>query len=773
MNKTSVGIVATELFRRNVLSVAVVLAGAGALMTLIASPASAQPRLTSGQVEEMIVTAQKVEESAQAVPIAITAISGVALDELGLKNAEQLGAQVPGLITTSYSGGGTVSVFSVRGVSQNDFAEHQEGPVAIYVDGVYIPSTSAAGAAMFDMKRVEVLKGPQGTLFGRNATGGLIHMIGNKPTEEAEGFADLTVGHYDQVTFEGAYGGPITKDLLGRVSVLTDRADGYFKNLNPDGQDGRARENYNARAALRYLPSDSATFDFVARYAKSPTNPDGVYDARPSDGTTRGTPSSAWSFLNLADDSEPNEGYILHMGQLGKESYSFEMTGEIEFGAFTITAITAYGNNQKQYAETESNEGILPDVSGLPAAIPQYVYSTEIDQNQFSQELRINGDMDRFRYQAGFYYLNIDGTYNITSDFPFFGGRAVVDYGMETESWSVFGQMEYDLTESLTAVVGARYVTDKKDYANNSKCANLRPSGNNLSGFPTCSFFTSGDPANPFILDWPGTYEDSIDDDLTAFTFKLNYQTSEDVLLYAGYSRGVKAGGFSAPLDGFIYVSDLEFEPEVLDSYEAGIKSSFWDNRAQLNASLFYYDYEDYQAFVYNGISSRIDNAKAEMTGGELELVLTPAEGWYFSAGVAVLDSEVSEVGGLNGNSATYFPEQDMPLAPELTYNMVLKKSWELSNGGYVDLQWDGNYVDDQEFSANGTPTTKIDSYELWNTRLTYGAPDSKWKVSAFLKNVFDEEYQIYAFDLSRSFGVSLEVYGPPRWWGAEVRYNF
>ncbi|TXS91852.1 TonB-dependent receptor [Parahaliea maris] len=751
---------------RKDVKIAMLLGSSSAMLAFQPGSASAQ-QLTSGQIEEVVVTAQKREENVQDVPIAITALSGQALDELGLDNAEQLGAQVPGLVATSFSGGGTVSLFSIRGVSQNDFGDHQEGPVAVYADGVYIPSTSAAGATMYDLARVEVLKGPQGTLFGRNATGGLIQLISNKPTEVTEGYVDLTVGSYNQFTVEGALSGALTDTLLGRISVFSDNADGYFKNPLT-GNDGRERESHNARVQLRWMPSDRATIDFVGRYTDNPRQIQHAYDARPSTGAARGDAEFDW-FGNPDQGSEPNKQSIAADGYLGKRADSYELTAAFDVGeTATITSISAYGNVQKEYREVDGS-------AGWEGRISQYTLSSTVDQDQFSQELRLNASTDKLRFQTGVYYLLIDGDFSIDTDFPAFAGRALVDASQKTESWSVFGQLEYDITSSLTAIVGARWVTDEKEYSNDTRCAapSINLTGEVLGEFyDDCVLYSSFDPADPLIVDFPGAFKDDRDDTMDTYTAKLNYQMTEDVLIYGGYSRGAKAGGYNIAGDGFTYLDELTFDPEELDAWELGVKSKFWDSKAQLNVAAFYYDYSNYQAFTFAGVTNLVENAQAEAQGGEIELVLTPSDGWYFSAGLAFLDTELSDVAASRDGSATY-PSQDMVLSPNLSANWIAKKAWTFGNGGSLDIQVDGNYVDEQEYSANATGVTQGDAYTLWNARLAYYSSNDAWEASVYVRNLTDETYHAYAFDFVSFSGLAAEVFGPPRWYGAQVRYRF
>jgi iron complex outermembrane receptor protein len=724
---------------------------------LVGSPALAQDEKEESTsifgTDVIIVTAQKREQNAQDVPIAITAIGGAQVEALGYVNAEEISVQVPGLIATSYSGGGTVSLFSVRGIGQNDFAEHQEAPVAIYNDGVYVANTSAAGIQLFDIDRLEILKGPQGTLFGRNATGGLVHAISARPTDFVEGYVSLTVGSYNQISAEGAISGPITDNLLGRVSFLSDNADGYFKDLS-GGEDSRARNNQSVRAQLEWSPTPNTTFSLLARYNHTPRTPNGVYDMRPSDGVNVG--GGLVDFLGVPDEAPgANEGFIDYPGYLGKESQSYEFTSEIDLDSgLTITSITSYGEVEKEYFESDTTSG--------PGGA--FIFNTAHETQQFSQELRLNGDTDRLKYQLGVYFLDLHGDYFTDDEFSHFGGRVLNNYSLGTESWSVFGELEYELTNNLSVIAGARWVSDKKDYTINSECVSPRV---NTTGEADCFFWSSGDPAAPIISEIGAPVTQSRSDDLYALNFKLNLDVTEDLMLYAGYSRGVKGGGFNAPVDGFLTANELSFDPEVLNSYEAGFKSNLFGNTVILNGSAFYYDYQDYQGFVFEGLTTQVVNLPAEVYGGELELAVSPGDGWYLSLGVSALDATVED-----SAATAVFEGPNMITAPELSINTLLRKEWDFENGTFA-AQFDGGYVSEQEFNTNNSALSTTPGYSLWNGRLTYSSSSDGWEVSLFAKNIFNKEYQTYRFDLTGFAGQVLYLYGPPRWFGGEVKYSF
>jgi iron complex outermembrane recepter protein len=740
--------------------VAILRGGAGVGLLSAAFLLCAGVRTEAQELEEIIVVAQKREQNLQDVPISIAAFSGETVQSLGWLDAEDIAGQTPGLIATSFSGDSTVSIFSIRGVAQNDFADHQEAPVAVYVDGAYVGFTGAAGVQLFDIERVEVLRGPQGTLFGRNATGGLVHLISKRPTESTEAYLDVTVGEFSQMRLEGAVSGSLTDTLRGRLSILSDQADGYFK--NNVGKDARDRDFLNVRAQLEFLPSDQ--FDGLLSLRSNQTNKTvgGAYDFRTSLVELGDIPTD----FQGTPDSTPgvNDGDLNPLGFNDKEATGATLTLRFRPGDLELVSITDYGEFEKSYGE---------DSDGNISRTLEYI--AEQDATQFSQEIRIGGEGARYQWLAGAYYLDLDGDYFTDLNAPTFGGAAIQNYSLETRSWSLFGQFEYELTPATRLTAGVRWINDEKDYALLSVCqpADTLPPGEVfLPGFPPndCALFTSGDPANPLVIE-AGQINLSRDDSDFAGVLGLSHQLNPDVMMYASLDRGMKGGGYTAPLDGFLTVPEIVYEPEILNSLEVGIKSTFADGRARLNAAAFVYDYEDYQGYVFQGLTSQVRNFDAEIHGGELELELAPAEGLFASLGVSVLDATVKDVELASGGAA----DQQMITAPDLSLNLLARKTWDVSQGGSISLQVDGRYVDEQQYNTTNSALTLGGDYSVWNASLGYShsGPDSEWSASVFVNNVFDEVYSTYRFDLSAFFGYSLIVHAPPRWIGARFRYSW
>lgn len=712
------------------------------------------------ELEEIIVIAQKREQNLQDVPISVAAFSGETIRSLGWLDAEDVASQTPGLIGTSFSGDSTVSIFSIRGVAQNDFADHQEAPVAVYVDGAYVGFTGAAGVQLFDVERVEVLRGPQGTLFGRNATGGLVHLISKKPTENTEAYMDVTVGDFNQLRLEGALSGSLSDTLRARLSILSDRADGYFE--NDAGKDARDRDFLNVRAQFEFLPSENFEGLLALRSNQTRDTVGGAYDFRTSLVELGDIPTD----FQGSPDSTPgaNDGELNPLGSNDKDATGATLTLRYHTDSLEVVSITDYGEFEKSYEE---------DSDGNISRTLEYV--AEQDATQFSQEFRLGGEGGRYRWLAGAYYLDLDGDYFTDLNAPTFGGAAIQNYSLETRSWSIFGHLEVDLTSATKLTAGLRWINDEKDYALLSVCqpADTLPPGEVfLPGFPPndCSAFTSGDPANPLVIE-AGQINLSRDDSDFAGVLSLSHQLSPDVMIYASLDRGMKGGGFTAPLDGFLTVPEIVFEPEILTSFEVGIKSTFAGGKARLNAAAFVYDYEDYQAYVFQGLTSQVRNQDAEIQGGEIELELVPVEGFLAAIGVSVLDATVKDV----ELSPGVFADQTMITAPDLTLNLLARKTWDVSQSGRISLQVDGRYVDEQQYNTTNSNLTLGDDYTVWNASLGYAqsGANSEWDVSLFANNVFDEVYSTYRFDLSAFFGYSLIVHAPPRWIGARFRYSW
>jgi len=706
-------------------------------------------------LEEIVVTATKREQSLQDVGIAITAFTGDQMEALGFSNAQQVTNMAPGVQTVQPNGEANYAL-AMRGVGSSDFTTNVESPVALYVDEVYISQMSGSGFMLFDMARVELLRGPQGTLFGRNATGGLAHFITNRPTQEGNGYAKLTVGEYSQVRFEGAVGGGIGENSAVRVSASYHQNDGYI--TNRIGEKLNNADDLAVRLQWLYEPSDN--FDFLLNARMSEQDIDtGFFKYVSSQLPGELTPDDPNPVLGgYTDNTGDNfSGEYDDPGYNDLSTAGLTATFNWGIGDATLTSITDFSNVERQYIE---------DSDASPISFFNFYLTT--DAEQISQELRLAGDRGEMTWVAGLYYLDLDindSNGAITDPFvgpaPTPGAEAGLNnpYRSELQSISAFGQVEFPISDSLRLVLGGRVINDEKDFQYTIEAVEfLQP---DIRDFNADSNLNS--------LGVIATYTGSRSDTDFAGRVQLDWSLSDDTLVYFSWNRGVKGGGYNAPifpLVGLPYDDDsMSFDPEQLDALEVGFKMTMMDGRARFNGAAYYYDYKDYQAFNIIGVDTLTFNADAESTGFELEYQVSPSERWDILLGAAYNDVEVSLPGGVKASTVQ---------APKWNFNGLVRYEWPMSSGRLA-LQADAVYRSEHFFALSGLPNQTEDGYTLANVTATYTAESEAWSVSAFVHNITDEEYLVQTFDLSTDavFGMTEQYYGRPQWWGVSFRYDW
>lgn len=715
-------------------------------------------------LEEIVVTAQKREQSLQDVGLSVTAFSGERIRELGYTATTEISQQTPGLNIIQFHPSNTT--VNIRGVSQNDFADHYEPPVAVFVDNAYVSAVGGAHAQLFDIERVEVLRGPQGTLFGRNATGGLLQYISAAPTEELEGYGRFTLGNYATSRVEGAVSGAIGETVQARLSGAVHRSDGLLE--NDDGADLRDTDARALRLQLAFQPSDA----FAARLKFHAAEDDSGGNAYQHDATFQNALGlgeripDGEDFYYTGPGADFN-GYRDADGDNFRGRYDetgfFErsvsgVTAELTWNlgdTLSLTSISDVLSIDKSYRE---------DVDSSP--YPYFAFQTEQDFRQFSQELRLTRAADRSHWQAGLYILDIDDEVSSAYDLDYlpFGVGAgdfgeVVEAGFQdstvgTASWAAFVQGEYSLTETLTGVLGLRYTEDERTLD-----------------------FVGGSRVPAWAVDLTDTVTDTLDFDNVSYKAQLDWYPAEQTLVYAGVTQAHKAGSFRTPvgadLEAFTPPMPTRHDEEVLRSVELGIKTTFAGGRARLNASAFHYQYDDYQAFVVDptvGFIADVDiiNVDATASGAELELLAAPAEGLDLVFGVAWIDSEVRDVGYPDGETVR---DSVLPYAPEFSINGLVRYEFGLG-AGTAALQADFNFSDGFCFSVLCAPLDREESYVVSNLRAEYAFPGDRWSIAAYVTNVSGEEYRIYSLDLS-GLGLANDAYAPPRMFGLTAIVDF
>ncbi|MEM1089731.1 MAG: TonB-dependent receptor [Pseudomonadota bacterium] len=785
-------------------------------------------------LEEVVVTAQKREQSLQDVGIAITAFSGAQLEALGVEESFDVALFSPGVhISGNLAGQNTQ--FTIRGVTQNDFNDIVEAPNAVYLDDGYIAVAQAQTFAVFDVDRVEILKGPQGTLFGRNATGGLVHYLSRKPSfDENSGFLDVTYGQFDsnadadQIRVEGAVGGPLSDRVAGRAAFMYNDIGGYLNNLYPLGAPGGGpgaaspgpgagadlgdNETIALRGTLDFQISDKLLFRVSANYADSDVAT-GPYQSK----STIGVLDANGELVNVID-TPPNETRLTIFGDMdggadaidgdqflpgggiglpGRPVPGGDFFGYLDPDGDDFDTSSDFAFQNQGFTETwginarfeyEMDNGMLLtsitdfkdyekllfiDVDSAP--VNQLANYAGVDSSSFTQEIRLNWETDRTRWVAGFYYLNIDSmsdnglkapANSIAGSPPF----APVDIGvvadLETDSYSLFGQVEYDFTDRLTGIFGLRAIQEEKDFSTG------------IGVFLSQGNFTvnQGDfLPNAFGAGSPFFFNDSISDTLWAGKAQLDFRVNDDLLLYGGINRGVKAASYNAPLLGAFLGSGgneaLPYAEEELTAYEAGFKATFGDGRSRLNGTVFYYDYTDYQAFLFVGVGGVVINADADNIGAELEFVTSPAEGWDLLLSVSAFDATVEDVLLRNGSP---LPPRDVDptYAPEFQATALARYEWE-ALGGMMHVRGDVSYSDEFFYNLRNFDADKFDSYTLVNAALGWTNAEGSLSVTLDVNNLTDERIGIQGFDLATLCGCNEVAYQPPRFVGLSARWSF
>ena len=723
---------------------------------LSATSAAAQDRI----LDEIVVTAQKKTENSQDVPISISAYSGEALESLGVEGTADLGQLVPGLEISSSSGTGSQLIVTLRGVGLNDFNTNNSGPVGIYSDEVYISSPILTAFQFFDTERVEVLKGPQGTLYGRNTTGGAIKFVSNKPTEEFEFSARGAYSTFNTTSLEAALSGPISDKIRGRVAIAKDDSDGYLRNLS-GRRDENGRDTLYWRGMLDFDVSDTISLR---------ANIHGAQDRSPAFKTTHlGTGPARSDALGYVGPTDPREGNYNRTENVNVDSLGGYLEANINFGNITLTSVTAYDEADSLYPE---------ETDSSPLQLIEIDYGVESET--ITQELRIQRDGERFDWLLGGYYLDETLTQNQTVDLfralrPLTGGffddgsgtggapvlfaRSLND--QETQTFAVFGQVDYDLTEKFTLSVGARYTDERREFTATAALEELD---------------TFGVPSVPLY----GFPDLELSEDAFSWRVGADYQAADNVLLYANASRGFKSGGFNG---GFLSLDPAEaqaqtepYEAEYLTAFEAGIKSDLLDNRLRLNASVFLSDFEDLQVLTLlnRGPGSTplqvLDNASdAKVLGAEFDAVFYPTENLLLNLTASFLDSELQNfqsAGGANlsGNRLAKTPSQ--------SFTGLARYDHDLGDLGSVYVQGSLAYKSKIFFSPENNPLTSQGAYSLVNARLGYEAENGKWGAAVFANNLSNEAYLFNSTNLS-DFGIVTQYYGAPRSYGVELTVDF
>ena len=820
-----------------------------------------------GGLEEIVVVAQKREQNIQDVPSAVTAFSAEQMRAQGIMETTDLMGTIPNVqVTSAY--GRTQPNFSIRGISvANEFSAATASPVGVYVDEVYQSFRASHGQQLFDLAGIEVLRGPQGTLYGRNTTGGAVNIITVKPTleEEFTGFISGRVGNFDTTEITGAFETTLIPGKLGiRLSGTTVSSEGYVTN-SLTGDDHPETASDALRAIALWRPTDRTEITAKVYWAENdprqdiafgvgyleggtngagvPLNPDpgdeniasdtaGTYftDSQGVALTVEHTINDAWSFTGIfaydegeyelspfeCDGSATDVCAIRYFSD--SESYNIDLRFNYESERLSFIGGIYNGEDEIFTANEPDFFGFLQPLlsgAGLPdtyfnpaiavgnslGTVPLFAVDPTLDPTDPANCAPVTTDPNGFFDARSLIAFNTDVALTNSA-----GGTAVQsacaaagappfanidvsqEFTLSRPSTAIYGEAAYDVTEAFTLTLGLRYTWDDVEYKDAVSLIN------NLGGTPVAALVpyiydpdsvAAGTPLD--IRSVPRVNQSESTDELTG-RLVADYRFTDDIMAYASYSRGYRAGTYNAL--AYQDISQVYFvEPEEVDAWEIGFKSRLLDNTVQLNGSAFYYDYKGQQIAQIVGATSFLRSADGDVYGVELEGDWQPTDALRFSASFGYLDTEYSdqqlEAGGTNigGN--------EFPNAPEYTGTVSAQwRAWQGELGEltlFAEARYMGEYWFDPFNDYNQSPcdqpgpgaatllaspelACQNDSYWLYNARASFET--ERFSIAAYVQNLADEEYYTYGLNLN-AFYQDYLVRGQPRTYGAEVRYRF
>ena len=745
------------------------------MSTLVHSAVVALLLAQTAQLEEVVVTAQKRAENLQDTPIAISAVTGDALERLNIDDIGAIAAANPSLV---YSEAGGEAQLYIRGIGSNIFNIGADQSVATHIDGVYTGRANMGLTQFLDIDRVEILRGPQGTLYGRNATGGAINILSRAPTDAFEGYVSGLVGSFDRVDLRGAVSGPITENLSARLAVRRLKDDGYTEDLDPRGGDKVDDNDLTAlRGSLRWK-SDALTATVIAEHSEFENGNTSIF---PIDNT------------GLAESLGAKPNRDIHKTYNNTPSYHEWETGGVT--GILDWAVTDTTNLNLTVGYRDWDSDFLFNTDGTEIEITRTTLSYESEQ--LSAELRLSGEQGWGRWLVGAYWFDEDK----------YGALGLVRAGFTPpavlvprsfifradgtgEATALFGQVDFKLADAWTLSAGLRYSDEKKgDFLRQST---LLPD-NELLGLFTPNPIPDATPAN--------TRRVSRSWDAWTPRVGLEFRPSDDRLYYLTYSEGFKSGGFND-----LSVVNPPFDPEFVDSIELGAKTEWLDGRLRANASAFYYDYTDLQVSVFASVGSitttfTTNAAEATVKGVELDFVAKPTESLDIAASLAFLDATYDRFVTPYGSCTAANVALDarctgrvglprlidaagnrLTNAPEFKGSVSATYRFDLASGGAISLQGAAHHQGRVYFVPANTAVMSQSSYTLVDARIGYESASGGLAVGAFVKNLTDEDYfhNIVQFTSTSdarkdvfAIGNALGYPSPGRQWGVEVTYRF
>jgi len=770
--------------RRKLCHHALLLAGCAAI-AMLAAPAHAQDEAPGTRASEaasegeILVTARRLEERLIDVPLSVTAFSQDDVQRLQAVDLSGLQASAPNLNLVQGRGSAASANIFIRGLGQPDALQTFDPAVGIYLDGVYLSRIQGALLGLFDIERIEVLRGPQGTLYGKNTTGGAISIVTRKPDlADIKAAGSALFGSYDQVLLNGYVSVPLVTDRVAlSIAGQWDKRDGLVT-------DPRTNRRYNDR--------DSLTFRSILRVRATDRLEllaSGDYN-RQRNALTLGYPTAPLlqtDFVTGPRQLVPAQPYGQYAfrastsftGDEGQRlnHWGINLTANWELtDTITLTSITSWRQlDPDLFIDIDASEAELGDVF------------VGIDQRQFSQELQLKWETDRFRGVFGLFYLNenvashqeayADDLFAVLG-FPITFLR-LIDDEQNTKSYAAFGQMTYHLTDRLSLTAGVRYTKEDRRYDRFTTTVSTSPALNGL------------DFRFPGSLPAPLNRDNSAEFEAWTPSFTLAYKPSADSQIYVSAARGFKSGGFNGRANSLADLTRVvdgtpqlvtTFDPETVWTYEGGAKASFANGRVYLAGSVFYSDFRNFQARVGGGavgVFPVLNAGQLSIWGVELEAAIRPTRAWTIRSGFGYLDAQYDEFNdgrrppafscNPTGQQITCEPA----FAPPISFNLASDYRIDLGGAGTLTLGADARFVDRHFLSVDNRPGLVEDGYWLVNAFARFDDPSRRWYVQGGVKNLFNALYRTDGQEFSSVGNIQTVYFGDPRTWNVMIGFNF
>ena len=726
------------------------------IISVFTLPPAARGEDDTAQIESITVTARRLPQSEQDIGTTIFALDEQRIEALRIEQPIDIGNYVPN-VNIKNTLGNTNPVITIRGISLNDFVANNDQSAGVYLDEVFMASPAMMSFQVFDVERAEVLLGPQGTLYGRNTTAGAINFISNKPSQDFYTELELGYGNFGRISADAVVNGGITNTLSGRFAMTGDWSDdGHFNNTLTGNEYGEL-SRWAARGQLAWSPDYDKEFLFNIHGGHDGSDAltnwiaIGILDlslpgvcAPAIAGDREQTLAQCTDLLGFQDnDGDPFTGAWNLEPRNDTEQYGAVFTADLYYGDSTLTAITAYEAFDRKLQE---------EADGSPAVGLHIDYKNFIEQ--FSQEVRWSSVSEKLNWIAGG-FLHVDERVSAPSQRinlrDWFNDVLFVEWDQDTRSAAVFGHVEWPFKNTWRLVGGARYTWEEKEIFSSSR---------NTVPFGGVSRLTGSNV--PVRISRDSRFSNT---ELTGDA-GVEYFPINNLLAYFKFSKGFKSGGFTGLLVG----SQEELDPydeEELFAYEAGVKTTFLEQRLRLNAALFYYDYRNMQVFAIpldavNPVP-RITNAeKAEIFGLDASLTWLPMTNLVITTNIGWLDTE---------NKDPRFDGLDLPNAPRVSFSNVISYKRRLSNDWTIAPVFYASYQDEAFKTLENQPLLKAENYWLVNARLAL-QKNNRWEIALWGNNLTDEEYIVEAFDQAGA-GVLIYNYGMPRTYGVSLSYRW